>query len=200
MLITKIEAGKNQRFRVYGDEQFLFSLYNKELEYYNIQENLEVDDILIFNIIDNIIYKRARERALYLLERRAYSVRMLRDKLYANEYPESVIDQVCSFLKQYNYLNDADYISMYMNSCSGCKSKKQLTYDLSRKGISKEDIELYFQKNVYSEQQSFEKLFQRYLKGKDLADYSTRQKVFRYFYSKGFPISLIECYIKGEEV
>ena len=43
-----------------------------------------------------------------------------------------------------------------------------------------------------TEQEGFMRQFLRYTRGKDLNDYAVRQKVFRYFYGKGYPSSLIE--------
>lgn len=67
-----------------------------------------------------------------------------------------------------------------------------MVYDLVRKGISKDIIELHFEEVEYSERECFEKQFQKYTKGRDLEDRMVKQKIFRYFYGKGFQTSLIE--------
>lgn len=192
MLITKIESGKNKRYRVFGDDTYLFALYRNELKHYQIAENAMIEDSVISSILDEIIYKRAKERALYLLEKRPLTVSGLRDKLRYHDYPEAVVEKVIAFLEQYHYLDDMDYIRMYTGSYSSKKSKKQIVYDLMRKGISKSLIDIYFEENEYSEQEGFEKQFERYVRGKDLGDLAIRQKVFRYFYGKGFTVSMIE--------
>lgn len=195
MLITRIEKGNGKRQRVFGDEQFLFSLYNQELKQFNIKENYDIDESIVTEILDTVIYKRARERALYLLERRPLSVHTMRDKLLQNEYPISIIDRVIDFLIKYHYLDDLEYVSMYVNTYSCNKSKRQLEYNLKQKGIGKNTIDTYFAENDFSEQECFHKQYYRYIRGKNLQDYPTRQKVFQYFYRKGFSSSLIESYM-----
>lgn len=197
MLITKIESGKNKRYRVFGDDIYLFALYRNELKHYQIAENAMIEDSVISSILDEIIYKRAKERALYLLEKRPLTVSGLRDKLRYHDYPEAVVEKVIAFLEQYHYLDDMDYIRMYTGSYSSKKSKKQIVYDLMRKGISKSLIDIYFEENEYSEQEGFEKQFERYVRGKDLGDLAIRQKVFRYFYGKGFTVSMIETALRS---
>lgn len=196
MQITRIEEGKGKKYKVFGDEIFLFSLYKKELKKYGIAENTEIDDNLIEDIEENCILKRAKERALYLLEYKPYSISMMREKLYNGEYSKKIIEKVILFLKEYHYLDDKDYIRMYIGTYSVRKSRKQLTCDLLRKGISKELINNCFEQLEYSEQECFEKEFERYVRGKDLEDWKVRQKVFRYFLGKGFSISLIEDSLK----
>lgn len=192
MYITGIEQDKGKRYKVFGDGKYLFSLYGKELKKYHIEEMTELEDTVIQQILTEVIYKRAKERALYLIEKRPYSVSMLGNKLKDNGYPTNIIREVVAFLEQYHYLDDSEYVSMYVNSYSKKKSKRQITYDLLQKGITKEIIEAYFNDVDYSEQACFDRQFERYSSGKNLMDWSVRQKVFRYFYGKGFPSSMIE--------
>lgn len=192
MLITKIEPGRNKRYRIFGDDRFLFALYGKELKRYEIEENQEVSDLLISSIREDVVYKRAKERAFYLLERRPLTASMLGIKLRDNDYPDDVIADIILFLESYHYLDDKDYVRMYVEAYSGKKSRKQMLYDLLRKGVSRELIDAYFEEAEYSEQESLLRLFTKYTKGKDLDDPLVRQKVFRYFYGKGFDTSLIE--------
>lgn len=199
MIITRIEEGTGKRYRVFGNERFLFSLYGKELKQFHIQEDCELSSETIAQILNDIIYKRARERALYLLERKPFSVKMMQDKLKQNDYPNSIIERVIDFLCKYRYLDDNNYIQMYVSSYSTSKSYKQLVIDLRKKGIAKDLIDVYFENNEYSEQKSFVKQYYRYIRGKNLEDYVVRQKVFQHFYRKGFSISLIERYIRGDD-
>lgn len=200
MLVTKIEAGKGKRFRVYIDDNFSFALYSKELKQYNIKEDSDITETIMTEIIETLVHKRAKERALYLLERKPFSVHLMEEKLKENDYPIGTISQVVSFLKQYHYLDDEEYVRMYLQTYSDRKSKRQLICELYRKGISKDIIEEVFSTSAYSEEKGFSKQFQRYVRGKDLEDYATRNKVFRYFYGKGFSTSLIEAYMHSDDL
>lgn len=197
MYITKIEKGKGRRYRVYSDEQLVFALYEKELKYYNIEESRELKDDIIDTILNDLILKRAKERALYLLERRMFTVSMMRDKLIYNDYPQCVVENVLSFLKEYGYLDDKEYACIYIRNYSSKKSRKQIMLDLHIKGIEKQLVNDFFKEYEYSEEQCFARQFERYVRGKDLANFSDRNKVFRYFYGKGFPTNLIKEYMQN---
>lgn len=192
MIVTKIEPGKNRRYRVYGDDEFLFSLYKGELRRYHIEENCELSVQQIEEISKEIILKRGKERALYLLERCPLPTAVVREKLRSNEYPEKIIDEVISFLEEYHYLDDSEYIRMYVATYQNSKSKRQMIRSMQQKGISKSLILTYFDREEFSEGESFRRQFQKYINGKDPLDWKTRQKVFRYFYSKGYEPALIE--------
>lgn len=192
MIITSVLEGKGKKYRVYGDDIYLFSLYGKELKKYHICENAHIDDDRIALITDEIVYKRAKERALYLLESRPMTEGMVRDKLKTNEYSDFVIQKVINFLYQYHYLDDMAYIDLYIQTYASKKSKKQMVLDLRKKKIQKEDLDYYFEINPYSDEQSFRYQFEKYIQGKNLSDYKDRQKIFRYFYGKGYDSSLIE--------
>jgi regulatory protein len=195
MLITKVEKGKGKRFRIYSDDCFVFALYGGEIKRYRITEGCEIDEDLVNQILETVILKRAKDRALYLLERRPYTCLMMRGKLKENDYPEGTIENVITFLLKYGYLDDEAYIGMYVNSYVERKSKKQLQYDLMKKGIPKDMIADYMEQHDCSEESCFSTQFFRYIKGKDLSNRNVRQKVFRYFYGKGFSYSLIEEYM-----
>ena len=199
MLITRIEEGRGKKYRVYGDEQFLFSLYGKELKKFKLNVDSDISEETISNILETVIYKRAKERALFLLEKKPLSIHMLIDKLKDNEYPQETIRRVIRFLEKYNYVDDLEYTRMYVSSYSKRKSKKQIICDLYQKGVSKDIIDNYFDENEYIEKDCFIKQFHKYTKGKNLQDYATRQKVFRYFYRKGFSISLIDDYLQKKD-
>lgn len=191
MHICSIEQNGKQ-YEVYGENGYLFSLYGRELKKYHIEADCELSDALIDEICQSVIYKRARERALYLLERRPYSVSELRGKLTRNRYPEQIVEQVIAFLEKYGYLDDAEYARMYMNTYISKRSFKQMSFELLRKGVSKDVIDACIEELDVSEQDGFTRQFLRYTKGKDLQDYTVRQKVFRYFYSKGYASAMIE--------
>ena len=192
MLITRIEKSKGKQYRIYADNTYIFSLYRSELRKYGIEEGACIDDALMDTIMENVIYKRARERAFYLLDRQAYTVSMLRKKLEQGGVPAGIVDRIVDMLIKYDYLNDHNYVKMFVDNYSGRKSKRQIISALIAKGIDRQLIFDFFEQNEYSDDECFKKHYDKYIKGKDLNDMKTRQKVFRYFYSKGYAVSVIE--------
>lgn len=196
MLVTDLIESKNNLYRVYVDEEYAFSLYNNELTRFHIKKDDTISLDLYTYILDNVIFRRAKERALFLLEKKPFSVFMMKNRLKEHLYPESIIEQVIEFLERYRYLDDEMYIKMYVDTYESKKSKLRMIYDLSNKGIPKDMILEYLDSRDYSEEICFEQQFSKYVMNKDLTDYKERQKVFRYFLRKGFSVTLIQKYIK----
>ena len=195
MIITRIEQYKGNRYRIFGEDGYLFSLYEKEIKQFNITEGEEVDDSVVSKIYEDVIFNRAKERALYLLDRMPYTTQNLRRKLIASGTPFCVVDRVVDYLNSYHYLDDKEYVSMYIPSHINKKSRKQIISALMNKGIDKGLIDDFFEEYEDAEEyerECFMRQFNRYTGGKDLHDADVRHKVFRYFYGKGFSSSLIK--------
>lgn len=84
--------------------------------------------------------KTARECALSLLEYRDRTEKEMRQKLQEREYEPQEIEEALSFLKEYRYINDADYAEKYIRVYSSRKSIRQIRCDLERKGVARELI------------------------------------------------------------
>ena len=85
--------------------------------------------------------RRARHRALHILERSDRTEQELRAKLERNYRAEAVEDAI-SYVKQYHYLDDRRYAVNYLNSRGRVKSRRQVEQELLyKKGISKEILE-----------------------------------------------------------
>lgn len=196
MYINKIEKFNNKKYKIYSEEGFLFVLYAGEVKKYGFSEGNDIEDELIEEIYTDVIYKRARERALFLMDKQPYTEHMLKTKLLFNGYTDNIIDNVISFLKSYNYLNDCEYASMYIRDNANKKSRKQIINTLVTKGINKEiitsAINEFDEHNACSEELCLRNQFDKYIAGKDINDPKIKQKIFRHFYCKGFQTDSIK--------
>ena len=86
-------------------------------------------------------------------------------------YPDEIINKTIEFLIQYCYLDDEMYVRMYVDTYQNRKSKRQIIYDLFRKGISKDLVITYLETRDYSEEICFASLFNKYVSNKDLNDF-----------------------------
>jgi len=195
MHISKIEECNNKKYNIYIDGEYAFALYRSEIRRFSLEENRELQQEQYNQIIDEVIYKRARERALYLIERRPYTTYKLRSKLREGKYPNEVIERVICFLEDYHYVDDYDYARMYIESYSNKKSQKAILYELQRRGIAKEITLSLFDDLEISDQDSICYLMDKYIAGKDLSDSKIRDKVIRHFMGKGFSYSQIHAYL-----
>ena len=84
--------------------------------------------------------KKAKHRALYLLERMDRTEYELRQKL-KQDYEADVVDEAIEYVKQYHYIDDERYARNYIVSKSQVKSRRQIEQELLlKKGISKDII------------------------------------------------------------
>lgn len=102
--------------------------------------------------------KTARECALTILERSDRTEREMRRKLADKEYSQEEIDETIAFLKEYHYVDDAEYANKYIRVYSSRKSMRQIACDLAKKGIEKERIEESLRENPVDEEEQVRRL------------------------------------------
>lgn len=85
--------------------------------------------------------KTARDCALSLLEYGDRTEKEMRQKLKEREYLARDIEETLEFLKEYHYIDDAEYTERYIRACSSRKSIRQIRCDLERKGVDREVVD-----------------------------------------------------------
>lgn len=86
------------------------------------------------------LYKKARLRALHLLERADRTEKGLRQKLLAS-YPEEVAEDAMDYVRSFGYLDDRRYAENYIRFRGQSRSRLQIRQELQRKGVSRELIQ-----------------------------------------------------------
>ena len=69
MVITKIEPITKAKSKIYTDEYISFVLYNKEISRYHLAEDTVLAEDVYQEIIDEVLMKRAKLRAMHLLQK-----------------------------------------------------------------------------------------------------------------------------------
>lgn len=119
-------------------------------------------------------FRRARERALYLLEGREYSYSMLYDRLEKN-YTEDICFEVCNNLKELGLLNDERYAEKLCRKLFETKryGKYRVKQEMRAKGVPMEIIEAAIDEFMENDEEAFERLerlveqkYERYLTDK----------------------------------
>lgn len=123
--------------------------------------------------------RRARHRALHILERSDRTEQELRAKLERNYRAEAVEDAI-SYVKQYHYLDDRRYAVNYLNSRGRVKSRRQVEQELLyKKGISKEILE---EARTEAEPQDEREQIRRWMEKKQIHPETASQDELRKFY------------------
>jgi len=198
MQITAVVPIDRRRSKVLCEEGLVFALYNGEVKRYKIEEGTDLSEEVYEEILTQILMKRARERALYLLKDQDRTEQEIRRKLKEGFYPESAMKGAIEFLKEYHYLDDLEYGRRYIRSHGDRRSKKRLQFDLQQKGIDKELIRLLMEEN--EEEISEDLQIQRFLKKKGYEKGETtpkeREKLMAALARKGFSYDAI---VRGME-
>ena len=188
MTVTKIEAVNKTRYRVYLDDQFAFVLYKGELSRYKVAEGAEIAEDIVNEIRTEVVLKRAKLRALHLLNTMGRTEEQLRRKLKDSDYTEEFVEAAMQYVKSFGYVNDAEYARNFILNRKDKKSRKELYVLLSQKGIEGNILDEVFEE-VYDEDASKEAIYTILRKKNydpETADRIQTQKILAYLTRKGF--------------
>lgn len=186
MIVDKIEALDKRRSKVYLDGDFAFVLYKGEIRRYRLSEGENLDESLYEEIMKEVIFRRARERALYFLKSSARTESEVRMKLKQGFYPSPAVEQAIAFLEQYHYLDDEDYAKTYIETHGARKSRQELSQFLSRKGIERQLIKELLEESQPDSQDAIRAILKkkRYYDRPD--DLQAKKKLSDYLMRRGF--------------
>lgn len=189
--IIQIEPFKN-KYKVTLDDETSFLLYKGDIKSFNLEIGAELDTEKHNQLMD-LLYKRAKERALYILDKMPKTQKQIKDKLSQGLYPDEIVDRVIVFLNKYDILNDYRYASTYIEYKSLSKSKKQIMQDLMVKGIDKDTITVALEDSEYSDAKSLKNLINKKVEKYDLSDKKGLQKLYQYLLGKGYSYSDVQA-------
>lgn len=137
MTVTQIEPVTKAKSRIYVDNKPEFLLYSRELSRYQIREGKDLPEETFRVIVEEVLTKRAKQRAMYLLKSMDRTEYQLRLKLEEGEYPREAIDQAIAYVQSFHYLDDRRYAENYVESRKGSMSRRELQQKLYQRGIPK---------------------------------------------------------------
>lgn len=191
MMITEILPVTKQKYRVVTDEQLAFILYKGELSHYHLQAGRELTEQEFRTIQEEVLIKRAKLRAMHLLTARDYTELQLRNKLEQGEYTQEAVETAIEYVRSWHYLDDQRYMEQYLTGFSGNKSRRQREQELQQKGISKEMIAAFRQKqeDIGEKQDETEMilgLLRKRCRDPRSADEKEKRRHYAYLMRKGF--------------
>ena len=192
--VSKIELIGNSRYKVYLAEEFAFVLYKGELSRYGIKEGTELPNETYTKIMEEVLPKRAKSKALHLLEGMSRSEANLKQKLKQGYYPDTIIQQAIDYVRSFGYLDDHKFARDFVESKISQKSRREMYGLLLTKGIEKEIIETildeYYQEEGI-EEESIRQIIKRRRVDLEVITPQERQKLYRYLAGKGFGYEVI---------
>lgn len=180
------------------DETYMISyeLYDK----LNITREMEISDEIYSEILSEHNYQIAKRIAENYIHYKARTECETRIKIQSKINDKNAEERVINHYKKLNLINDTRYTKEYIEYLLNIKysSISYIKFKLNSKGIKS---------NIYNpiideidpeiEYENIKILYEKKYKNKTISDYKEKQKIFRYFVSKGFKYDDINKVIGG---
>lgn len=135
--------------------------------------------------------KAARDKAIYYLQFSGKTESELRKKLAEQSFSPASVDSAIEFVKRYRYLDDEDYARRFLEKNGNKKSRKQMMYELSQKGVSREILDKVFEDMPVDEETQILSILEKKKYAGDEATREEKQKISAYLARKGFSYDAI---------
>lgn len=190
-IVTQIEEVSKARVRIWVDEALAFVLYKGELRSFHIREGQEIRQEDYRSILEEILPKRAKLRAMNLLKSREYTVKQLYDKLKVGGYPECVIEEALNYVRSYHYTDDLRYAVNFIQGHEASRSRRRIEQDLLGRGIDRTTLEQAWAQwaeegGNQDEQAMIQALLAKKGYAPDRADQKEKQRMYGFLMRKGF--------------
>lgn len=200
--ITRIEVQKRnkQRCNIYIDEVYAFSVNGEIVYKENLEVNKEVDEEKLHQIAIKENLSRCKNTALRIIERSYKTEKEIKERLIEKGYDLESILPVVDFLKEYSFIDDREYMKMYVKDRIRRQGSQKIKYALIKKGIDPNEIEDNLtninkddERDVALElvQKKYSQLVER---EKDI--YKLSNKLYRFLVGRGYDYALAKDVIK----
>ncbi|MFR3731009.1 regulatory protein RecX [Lacrimispora sp.] len=197
MLVTEIVPVDKRRSKVILDEDFTLVLYRGDIKRFKIEEGKLFSEEAYEELLHEVLFKRARERVLFLLKSSDKTEQELIRKLKEGGYPKEAIDYAIGFLKEHRFINDENYGRRYVEYNSGRKSEKQIRYELQRKGLDKEVIRDILEEQPVDEESQIKAYIRKKCRNPEEMDRKDRSKIIASLARKGFSYEAVTRVLGG---
>jgi regulatory protein len=185
--ILQVEPLGKGKSRVTFDNGTVCLLYRSELRSFSIHEGEQLTEEKYEQLLSEVIGKRAKKRAMHLLERMDCTEKQLRKKLLLNEYPESCVEAAIAYVKSFHYLDDYRYACNFVRYANERLSRGQLMQKLLSKGVSKDLIEAALEEEYQADElEQIQKLLikRNYSSGQN--DQKEMRRTYQFLLRRGF--------------
>jgi len=198
MIVTSIEHMTKTKNHVFIDEEFAFTLSKGELSKYSVVVGKAIETDIYEEIKTKVVLKKAKLKAMHLLNIMSRTEQELSQKLRQSNYTEDIIVAAIAYVKSFGYINDQEYIRHYILSRQGTKSRKEIYAGLYKKNISKEMIDQGLSEHFDTEQEreAIRALICKRGFQPEHADHKEKQKLCAYLARKGFQYDDIRAFVK----
>ena len=191
MIVTDIKPVTKQKFQIEIDGQPAFVLYKGELFRYHLEQDREIEECIYTEIVDEILTKRAKLRAMHLLQKMDRTKWELERKLQESGYPQVVVKRALEYVESFHYIDDKRYAAMYIQSQKTKKGKARIKMELVRKGVFSEVIAEVFEEteDETDTKETIRSLIEKKCSNPTQMDEKEKRKLYGFLLRRGFSSS-----------
>lgn len=201
MTVTDIKTVTKQKFQIEIDGQPAFVLYRGELFRYKIEKDHEISPEIYCEITEEVLVKRAKLRAMHLLEKMDRTKADLRRKLEQGGYPANAVDAALEYVESFHYIDDAKYASSYISARRNVKGRARLKMELMHKGVDAAVIDEAFEElqDEIEPRDAIRELLMKKRRTEGPMEEKEKQRLYAFFMRRGFSSSDILSVFRENE-
>lgn len=197
MKITDIkqQVKRKDRYSIYLDKKYSFSLSENELLVQGLRKGQEFDNVEFDKIQDIASEDKAYTRAFDLLSRRPRTVWEMQQYLKSKGYQTELSDKIVGRLLEKGYLSDIKFAESWVSSRRALKrtSKRKIKLELKQKHVSDSIINDVINNDETNEKEVIKQIIET---KRTQSRYSDQQKLVSYLARQGFNYSDIKAAIE----
>lgn len=198
MKITAIkqQVKRNDRYSIYVDGKYSFSLSEGDLIKSGLRKNQEVNEAELDHFKDDSRLGKLYEKTLNLLSYRQRSEWELRDYLRRKKQDDNDIEKTLSKLSENGYVDDRRFAKSWVETRRLLKpmSQKRLRLELRQKRIADDIIDEILAEDETNELDVLKEIIERKAKR-----YPDKQKLMQYLARQGFSYDNIKSALAEQD-
>lgn len=137
MVITAIEKRQGTRYQVDIDYEYWYILDIEVIFDFHLKSGMTVDEDLLTEVRRAADYRKAKERALYLLGSRDHCRTELIRKLRQSVEDDEVLEEVADRMEELGFLNEERYAEKLARHLLLVKKRgeRRALYEMTQKGV-----------------------------------------------------------------
>lgn len=136
MHIDSIEKYKGETYCVIIDGSKRIYLHRDIIDRFSLKAESEIENDTLTEVLYSSDLRRAKRRAMYLINERDYSYIQLFEKLQKN-YPDKICFDVVNYMAEKGFINDRRYAEEIVYSFMVCKcyGPRRVRQELYKRGV-----------------------------------------------------------------
>lgn len=196
MVITDIkeQVKDESRANIFIDNKYVFAISKIEVTFYNLKIGEEISQKKYDEILENVVFAKAKMVALRFLSYNDKTKREVIRKLKEKGFTKEVTKKTIIFLIGYGYLDDIKFSEKFVKNKLVSKGYGRMVIfrELKYKGVSEEIINEALKGIETLEFETALKFAQKKARRLDLTIYRDKQKLYAYLQRRGFTYDTIK--------